>query len=36
MHPHLSRLSTALSAVNADSATISVWGRKLEIGRAHV
>ncbi|OUC93384.1 D-sedoheptulose-7-phosphate isomerase [Streptosporangium minutum] len=29
MHPHLSRLSTALSAVNADSATIVVWGRKL-------
>ncbi|MDP9861514.1 MULTISPECIES: D-sedoheptulose-7-phosphate isomerase [Streptosporangium] len=29
MHPHLSRLSAALSAVSADTATISVWGREL-------
>ncbi|GAA3446229.1 D-sedoheptulose-7-phosphate isomerase [Planomonospora venezuelensis] len=29
MHPHLSRLSTALAAVDAETPTISVWGRKL-------
>ncbi|WP_405143419.1 SIS domain-containing protein [Sphaerisporangium sp. NBC_01403] len=29
MHPHLSRLSAALSAVNADTPKIYVWGRKL-------
>ncbi|GAB2472015.1 SIS domain-containing protein [Streptosporangium sandarakinum] len=29
VHPHLSRLRTALRAMDADTATISVWGRKL-------
>ncbi|MDH2426668.1 SIS domain-containing protein [Sphaerisporangium sp. TRM90804] len=29
MHPHLTRLSDALSAVNADTPKIYVWGRKL-------
>ncbi|GIH73680.1 D-sedoheptulose-7-phosphate isomerase [Planobispora longispora] len=29
MHPHLSRLSAALAAVDSDTPTISVWGRKL-------
>ncbi|MBB2912043.1 D-sedoheptulose 7-phosphate isomerase [Streptosporangium becharense] len=29
MHPHLSRLASALSAVDASTPTISVWGRKL-------
>ncbi|MCW2881935.1 MAG: phosphoheptose isomerase [Sphaerisporangium sp.] len=29
MHPHLSRLSAALSAVDADTPKIYVWGRKL-------
>ncbi|GAA3119942.1 D-sedoheptulose-7-phosphate isomerase [Streptosporangium carneum] len=29
MHPHLSRLSAALSAVDADAAVVSTWGRKL-------
>ncbi|GII03658.1 D-sedoheptulose-7-phosphate isomerase [Planobispora takensis] len=29
MHPHLSRLRAALAAVDADTPTISAWGRKL-------
>jgi D-sedoheptulose 7-phosphate isomerase len=29
MHPHLSRLSAALSAVNADTPKIHLWGRTL-------
>ncbi|MFC4058862.1 SIS domain-containing protein [Planomonospora corallina] len=29
MHPHLSRLSAALAAVDGETETISVWGRKL-------